>query len=263
MEDGDKVMPAVSGRVGLALGGGAARGGAHIGVIQALEELEIPIDAIVGTSAGSIVGALYAYGIEVVELQTAARQASWRTLVDFVFPRRGLVKAEGLEEFLRKMLNKAHFSDLQIPFAAVACDLLTGKEVVFSAGPVARAVTASCAVPGVFVPVEVDGMVVVDGGLVNNVPVSVIPEIASVDTIIAVDLGSSSLVSVSQRPENILDILMRSLDIVQGRAARMETKDADIVIQPQLGSYSLTDLRRADDLFAEGYRAASEALRHA
>lgn len=175
-------------RVGLALGGGGARGMAHVGVIRALERAGIPVDCIAGTSAGSVAGAAYATGLNGDQLLEMALQLRWRDILQPVWPRQGFISFARLESFFARVTGDPTFADLKIPYAAVATDLATGRQVVLREGRVARAVRASCSVPGIVTPVEVDGRLLIDGGMVNNLPISVVRDLGA-DVVIAVGLS--------------------------------------------------------------------------
>ncbi len=165
-------------RVGLALGGGGARGMAHVGVIRVLEREGIPIDCIAGTSAGSLAGAAYAGGIRGHDLVELALRLRWRDIVRPVWPRQGFVSFARLEDFVAELLGDPEFADLEIPYAAMAADLATGEQVVLKEGRVAPAVQASCSVPGIATPVAIDGRLLADGGVVNNLPISAVRALA-------------------------------------------------------------------------------------
>jgi NTE family protein len=175
-------------RVGLALGGGGARGMAHVGVIRVLERAGIAVDCIAGTSAGSLVGVAYAAGLNSDQLLEMALRMRWRDILQPVWPRQGFISFAKLESFLARSLGDLTFADLKIPYAAVTADLATGKQVVLREGRVARAVRASCSVPGIATPVEIDGRLLVDGGVVNNLPISVVRNLGA-DVVIAVGLA--------------------------------------------------------------------------
>lgn len=177
-------------RIGLALGSGSARGLAHIGVLRALQEAGLQADLLAGTSIGALVGALAASG-KVDDLEAAFRVMDWRgilALLDPVFPRSGLIDGRKVERFLQQMLPVQNFEELPLPFRAVTTDILTGAEVVLSEGPLVEAVHASFAVPGIFTPLRRARHILVDGGLVNPVPVSTVREMGA-SFIIAVDLN--------------------------------------------------------------------------
>ena len=179
-------------KIALVLGGGAARGFAHVGVIRVLEQEQVPIDMIVGTSVGSLIGAIYAYDVNSFELEWSAFTLERDDVFDYdlrtVLSGMGAAKGDKLEEFVRAKVPTVNIEDLKIPFAAVATDLNRGARVVLDRGPVARAVRASCAIPGVFPPVEHQGSLLVDGGVLDNIPASVARE-RGADIVIAVDIS--------------------------------------------------------------------------
>ncbi len=246
-------MPEV--RVGLALGGGSARGLAHIGVLKALQELDIKISLVAGTSAGSIIGALYAAGYSADEIAGLARGTSWRDLTHLVVPRISLVGHQRMERRLDELLRGQDFSQLDRPFAAVTTDLYSAEPVVLSEGNVARAVTASCSVPGIFPPVELDDKLLVDGGLVENVPVMTVRKMGA-DRVIGVDLYAT--VSGVQRIDNIIGTLMRSFEIMQRSQCLPHFQSADVCIGPDLAGESLIDLAKVDHYMGLGYDATME-----
>lgn len=180
----------ISGKIGLALGSGSARGWAHIGVVQALSEAGIHIDYITGTSIGSVVGAVYASG-NINTLQEVVLQLDWKQIAyffDVVLPKSGLIDGKKLSAFVRSHVNRINIEDLPIPFCTVSTDLTTGEEVIIQSGDIIDAVRASISVPGIFTPVKKNGAFLVDGGLVNPVPVSVTRQMGA-DFVIAVDLN--------------------------------------------------------------------------
>ena len=177
-------------KIGLALGSGSARGWAHIGVIKALTEAGIHVDYVAGTSVGAVVGAVYASG-RIDSFKDVVLQLDWKKIaffLDVVFPKSGLIDGNRIAEFIRSHVGEKNIEDLSLPFCAVSTDLATGKEVVFQDGDIIEAVRASISVPGVFTPVRKSGAILVDGGLVNPVPVSVVREMGA-DLVIAVDLN--------------------------------------------------------------------------
>jgi NTE family protein len=177
-------------KVGLALGSGSARGWAHIGVIQALTEAGIQVDYIAGTSMGALVGAVFASG-NIATLKEVALQLDWKQILHFfdvVFPRSGLIDGKKVTDFMRNHVQRKNIEELRLPFSAVSTDLVTGQEVVIKEGDVIEAVRASISIPGIFTPVRKDSMILVDGGLVNPVPVSVVRSMGA-DFVIAVDLN--------------------------------------------------------------------------
>ena len=186
----DKNKRVPPGKVGLALGSGSARGWAHIGVIKALAEAGVHVDYVAGASIGAVVGAVYASG-KINSLEEVVLQLDWKKIVyffDVVFPKSGLIDGNKVADFIRGHVGEGNIEDLPLPFCAVSTDLATGREVVIKEGDIIEAVRASISVPGIFTPVKKDDMTLVDGGLVNPVPVSVVREMGA-DFVIAVDLN--------------------------------------------------------------------------
>ena len=243
--------------VALALGGGAARGIAHIGVLKVLAEEGIPVRAVAGTSFGSVVGAALCAGRDWRWMLDQARRLRWGTLVQPTVPRMGILATERLERYLERALAAARFEDLQLPFAAVAVDIATGEEVVMRSGPLAPAIRASCSVPGIFEPVAMGSRLLVDGGLLNDVPADVARMLAG-GPVLAVKLNGG--VREPSRPRSIVDVISASFAIVALRTFQQGLAGADIVVAPDLGRSSYRDLRRVDELLAAGERAAREAF---
>lgn len=243
--------------IGLALSGGAARGYAHLGVLQILEENEIVPDYITGTSVGSIVGALLAGGYSVKEMIDVAEGLKWQKLVAPTLSGLGLVTAKKLEHFINELLGEVEFSELSTPFRAVATDLATATEVIFSDGPVARAVRASCSVPGIFEPLVEEPRALVDGGVVNNLPSALLREMGA-DRVIAVDLNAQR--PGTGMPVNLIDVTFRSFAMLLDRTSVEGREDADVVVQPDLNEFSYHDLSHAEEMIERGRAAAEEAL---
>jgi len=241
----------------LALGGGAARGIAHIGVLKVLAEEGIAVRAVAGTSVGSVVGAALAAGRDWRWMLAEARRLRWSQLVQPVVPRMGMLATERFERYLERTLGTLRFEDLSLPFAAVAVDISAGEEVVLRAGPLAPAIRASCSLPGIFTPVTLGGRLLVDGGLLNDVPADVARTLAD-GPVLAVKLNGGS--REPTRPRSILDVITASFAIVALHGIQRGLAAADVVVAPDLGRASYRDLRRVDELFAAGERAAREAL---
>ncbi len=243
-------------KVGLALGGGGALGAAHIGVIKALEESGIQIACISGTSAGALVASLFAFGKSWEELVKIARQIKWMEISKLSLSRYGLLSNEKLGALLGENIGKKRIEDARIPLAIVATDIATGEEVVLYEGDVAKAVMASSCIPGIYVPVELDGRLLVDGGIVENVPVSPLRRL-SADVIIGVNLDAGHR---KHKPKNIVEVLLRSFDFMLKAATRLQAQWADFIIAPDLTEYSMYDMNRTEDLLEEGFRAARQTL---
>jgi len=242
--------------VGLALGGGAVLGAAHIGVLQALEERDVRIDYIAGTSVGALVGALYAFGFEPDRMAEIAAGMDWLDVSAFEPSRLGLLTNDGLGDLLTRALGDVTFEEALTPLAVVATDIGTGEAVVLDAGSVRDAVLASACLPGLFRPIELDGRLLVDGGLVANVPVDAVRALGA-EIVIAVDLIAGRLY---RRPEDVVDVLSNAFDIAIHTPARMTLDDADLVIAPQLAAYSGIDPEGTRALMQTGYEEARRAL---
>ena len=247
-------------KIGLALSGGAARGIAHVGVLQALVENQIPIDFIAGTSAGALVGGAAASGMPLSELETLGRNLRWRDIGRMTMSRSGVQSNERLEQYLRARLPATRFEDLPIPFAAVATELSTGKAIVLrDRGDVPFAIRASCAIPGWYLPVvDEEGRQLVDGGLVANIPVSVARSLGS-DIVIAVDVNAEGAKFLGPS-FSIISVLIQSMLVVQRVAVQAQVALADLVIQPKVGHIRWDEMGRADELLAAGRAAALDSL---
>jgi len=245
--------------VGIALGGGGARGFAEIGVLRVLEQERIPVDIVVGTSVGALVGALYADSGRVLDAEFHAVAIRREDVFDYgalsVFDG-GLIRGDKLEAFLRQHLQNENIEDMALRFAAVAVDLEAGKVVVFDEGPAARAVRASAAIPGMFVPVTIDGRPHVDGAVMNPVPADVARRMGA-DVVIAVAIPPE-LRPVA--PRNMVEIIHRSVSIMANEIAEARASEADVVIRPAVGSIAFDDLSRKKELIEAGEAAAREAL---
>lgn len=238
--------------IGLALGGGSARGLAHIGVLRGLAELGISVDYVAGTSSGSIIGALFAAGSSAAQLGELARGTGWRDLSQLLVPRRSLLSNERLEKLLDELLDRRAIQELPLPFAAVCTDLNTAGKVVLREGQVARAVRASCSIPGIFPPVEWQQRLLVDGGLVENVPVETVRAMGA-QRVIAVDLYASA--AGNNQIDGILGVLARSFEIMQRQQSQAQFYSADVSIAPKMAGESLIDLHQSDHYIQLGYEA--------
>jgi NTE family protein len=244
-------------RVALVLGGGAARGFAHVGVIRALEQEKIPIDLIVGTSVGSLIGALYAYEMNSFELEWTAFSLERDDLLDYALlsASMGPIKGERLEAFVNKKVPAANIESLKIPFAAVATDLNRGTRVVLDRGPLAPAIRASCAIPGVFQPVEYQGRLLVDGGTVDNLPVAVARE-KGADIVIAVDISQNV---TNYNITNLVDVTLQAMHIMFNENVSQQRRDADVLISPAVGNVAMMDFTQKKRLMQAGMEAGQKA----
>ena len=243
-------------KVAVVLGAGASKGFAHIGVLKVLESQKIPIDLVVGTSAGSVVGSLYASGIDAFQLQTMAIALLKDDVIDLTLPDNGFIRGEKLENFINKTVRQTPLERLKIPFRAVATNLQTGEEIVFATGNTGRAVRASCSIPGVFQPVRIGDKAYVDGGVVSPVAVDAARR-AGADVVIAVDISAGVGGAV---PQGILDTILQSIDIMYAKIAATQLKNADVVIRPQLSQIGSSDFEKRNEAILEGEKAATQAL---
>ena len=243
-------------KVGLALGSGGARGFAHIGVLKVLKEEAIPIHCIAGSSMGSLVGTIFAVHQNPHLMEKVATYLKPKHWVDFTVPKMGLIAGEKISELIRILTHGKRLEELSIPVAVVATDLETGKEVIFTEGPIDKAVRASVAIPGIFNPVVEDGRVLVDGGVVTRVPITTLKELGA-DLIIAVDV-------VAEVPKieikSLFDVISQTIDVMERQLYKTQTGHADMFIQPKVGHISSTDYTKAAECIAAGEQAAREKI---
>ncbi|MDY1548742.1 patatin-like phospholipase family protein [Luteibacter sahnii] len=243
-------------RIGLALGGGAAKGFAHIGVIKMLEASGIHPDVVSGTSAGSVVGVLYASGMDAFRLQEQAFALDEGSIRDVRFFSGGLVQGQKLQDYVNQLIGQRPIEKLSKPFAAVATELENGERAVFIRGNAGQAVRASSSIPGVFEPVEINGRHFVDGGVVSPVPVDAARQLGA-DVVIAVDISARP---DGSNPANMVGIVGQSITIMGRRLAEQELGRADVVIRPKVGQIGPTDFDQKNVAILEGERAALAAL---
>lgn len=249
-------LPPAKPVIALALGGGAAKGFAHIGVIKALEAQGIVADIVVGTSAGAVVGAMYAAGRNGFELQELAISLDEAEVSDWSLPDRGVLKGEALAVFINKAIGHAPIEKLPKKFGAVATDLANGEPIVFRSGDTGTAVRASSSVPGVFQPVAIRGHEYVDGGLVSPVPVRFAREMGA-DFVIAVDISNKPQAA---KTKSSLDVLLQTFAIMGQSIKRSELPQADIVIRPDIAQLASTDFKTRHLAVLEGEKATAQAL---
>ena len=243
-------------RIGLALGGGAARGFAHIGVIQVLEEAGIKVDLVAGTSAGSLVAALYAAGRNGATLARLALAMDESAITDWAFPGRGLIRGEALARYVREQTGGKTIEQLPLPLGIVATDLDNGQAMLFQRGDVGAAVRASSAVPAVFQPVKIGTREYVDGGLVSPVPVRFARQMGA-DLVIAVDISSPPDGNATSDP---FKLLLQTFAIMGRSINEFELKDADLVLRPRLTGVSSADFSARQRAIDAGRAAATAAL---
>lgn len=249
-------------RVGVALSGGIAKVVAHVGILRAFDEAGVPVDAIAACSGGSIIGAFYAAGWSPEQMTDVARHLSWKKLTRVTLPRMGLLSNERMETFVTERLGDIRFEDLRIPFAVVAANLSTGKKAVFRSGRIGPPIRASCSIPQLFAPVELDGQLIADGGLVEYLPVETLDELEC-DLKIGINLGGIRDWHAKD-PKNLFEVALRVVGFVSQRNARLSENHADYVIRPDLSGFGPYDLDRSEDLIRVGYeygkRAAPDIL---
>lgn len=243
-------------RLGFALGGGAVRGAAHLGVLSVLERESIRPDVVAGTSAGAIVGAGLAAGLRSEDMLSYFTKARWRDLARPSWGSRlSMLDSNPMGDLLERVVEAHDFSDLKLPFAAVATDILTGTPFTFTEGPLREALMASAAIPGVFEPVRREGLLLVDGGLTQNVPVGAARDLGA-NFVIAVDVMSRP--DGTYEPRDIRDMLLMSLYIVESSVAA--GAGADVLLRPELGPVSFSDFSHVSAAYEAGVRSAEEAL---
>ncbi len=246
-------------KVGLALGGGYARGLAHIGILEVFERERIPVDLIAGTSMGALVGALYARERDASLIKKQAAALDWigvTSLVDLAIPKSGFIGGKRVINLLRRFLGDARFEDLDIPFSCVATDIIRGEEVIIDKGPVVEGVRASISIPLIFSVVKRDGRYLVDGGLVNQVPISIARQMGA-DFVIAVDISSGTN---NAPPQTTMETIIQSVVIMYSKISLNQLARADVVIRPKVSHIGSTDFSKRHEAVLEGEKAALEAM---
>ena len=251
-------VPKIPPKIGLALGGGAARGFAHVGVIQVLEEAGIRPDFVVGTSAGSLVAAIYASGKNGAQLQRVAETMEEATIADWTIPlfSRGVLRGDALARYVNTQVSGKLIEDMPLPLGIVATDLNTGGDVLFQRGDTGTAVRASSAVPAVFQPVKISGHEYVDGGLVSPVPVRAAKKMGA-ELVIAVDISSAPEGNLAG---GTLEILLQTFSIMGKSINTFELRDADVVVRPALNGVSSSDFSARKRSIEAGRKAMLQML---
>jgi NTE family protein len=244
------------GRLGLALSGGATRGFAHIGVLQAFEDGSLRPDFLSGTSIGAFVAALYAFGVPLKEIRRMGQGMTPVNVSKLKLSRYALFSNEELARLIQSKIGKARIEEAVIPLAIVAVDIGVGEKMILRQGEVAPAVMASNAVPGIYRPVIIDGRMMVDGGIVEDVPISPLRHMGA-DTVVAVNLSAGRRY---RQPEDIIDVLLNAFDIAIDQDTKAHVKAADVLIEPHLSDFRRMDVSQIDALIAEGYRATEASI---
>jgi NTE family protein len=245
-------------KIALVLGGGASRGFAHVGVIRLLEQEKIPIHMIVGTSVGSLIGALYASDPNSLNLEWISFSIEKDDIFDYsvLSAKMGPVSGERLEKFVQTKVKAKNIEQMKIPFYAVTTDLNTGTTWVFDKGSVAKAVRASCSIPGIFQPLEIGGRMYVDGGVTNNLPVDV-ARARGADIIIAVSISKNIN---NPQINSLVDIILQSISIMGRELVTYKSRGYDVLIEPNVGDVGMTDFSQKKRLMDAGIQAAKQAL---
>ncbi|HEY3974579.1 MAG TPA: patatin-like phospholipase family protein [Candidatus Sulfotelmatobacter sp.] len=243
--------------IGLALGGGFARGIAHIGVLNVLEHENIPVRVVAGTSVGALIGACYCSGLSLAEMEDVAHSTRFTTFARWTLSRMGFASNDRMIAFLSRTLKVKTFEEMRIPLGVTATDFNTGEGVVFHSGNIVDPVRASCAYPGMFLPVEIRGRYLVDGMLSHPVPTHPVREMGA-DRVIAVQLKGTW--SNGGPPRHLFDVIGQSFAIAQDAMAGVWREAADIVIEPDVAGFAYDDFKRATDLIHAGEVAMRKAL---
>lgn len=240
-------------RVGLALGGGVARGMAHIGIIKAFEDNNIPIDYVVGVSAGSLVGGLYAAGMDINKIRSEAEKLTWGTFSKFHVSRKGMFSSRPVADLVRKHVGNVKFKDLKIPFAATATDILTGEGVILNDPDLelADAIRASSTFPGVYAPVKIGQRYLIDGGAAANVPSAFCREMGA-EVVIAVDVIPK--IPLKKLPNHIALIIDRGVDLLLHNISQRMVQEADLVLTPVREHVHSFHIRKSGLLIEMGLR---------
>lgn len=242
--------------IGLALGAGAMRGLAHIGILQVLEREGIPIDVITGTSMGAIVAGAYAAGRSGLELERIARELQELSYFDIALPKLGMLSGKRVQKLCGQLTRNMSFDQTRVPCGVVTCELTTGEELIITEGPMETAIRASISIPGIFVPMEIDGRLYVDGGLVNRVPVTV-ARMLGAQRVIGVDVGYRG---EPIKPHGLVGVMLHAYDIMEWQVAKERTSHADIMIVPDVRGMNPAHMIHAADCIARGREAARASI---
>lgn len=243
-------------KTGLALGGGVVLGAAHVGILKAIDEFDIKIDMISGTSIGAFVAALYAFGKNSQEIMQLASELKWFDITGISLSRYGLLSNEKLGSLILEHIGDKDIMDSNIPLFMIATDITNGEKVILDKGPVASAVMASTCIPGIFKPVEIDGKILVDGGIVENVPVISLRKMGA-DPVIGVDLNHWHTYG---KPQHIFDVILNSFHFLIRETTRLQTETADFMINPNLAEFNRTDTSQVEELIERGYQDSIKVL---
>lgn len=246
-------------KIGLALGGGAVYGYAHIGILKVLEANGIKIDFIAGTSIGSLMGGIYASGVSVSDMERISKEFKWQDVINVTIPTEGLISIDRLKNFVEKYAKCTEIEDCKIKFSAVATNLLDGKVRIFDEGSMGAAVRASCSLPAIFTPAIYDDGVYVDGGITNNVPIDVVKDMGA-DFVIGVDVTAKAKPNVIKN-HDIFNIVWQSfLIMIQENSGFRSYKNADSMIMPDIRNFGPFDLAQKERIIKKGEEAAEKEI---
>jgi NTE family protein len=239
-------------KLGVALGGGFARGLAHVGVLKALEDAEIPVHFVAGTSVGALIGAAYCAGVSAEELKEIAYVTRFKHFARWTLSRYGFCSNDRMQEYCARILKVTTFEDLKTPLAIIATDFQTGEPAVFSKGPLVGPIRASCAYPGMFLPVEIDGRQYIDGMLAYSVPTTPLRAMGA-DRVLGIYLSAHW---THQQPRHLFEVIGQCFSIAQDKMCGLWKKDADRIIEPDVSAFSYNAFDRAPELIEIGEQAA-------
>lgn len=243
--------------IGLALGGGAVLGASHVGSLRAIHDYEIKVTHLAGTSIGAFVGAFYAFGMNYKEINLIASELNWLDISSISLSRYGLLSNDKMGKLITEYLGNKNIEDAEIPLAVVTTDISTGEKVVLKKGPLAKAVMASTSIPGIFKPVEIQGRMLVDGGVVENVPIQSVKDLGA-KYVMGIDLNAKNKY---ERPNDILDVILNSFHYLLKQTVRLQTQDADLLIEPDLSQFNHSETNQVDDLIEKGYTDSKKILK--
>jgi NTE family protein len=243
-------------KIGLALGGGAIFGAAHIGVLKVIDELNIPIKLLSGTSAGALVASLYAFGKTWEEIQDIALDMSWFSVSELSLSRFAILSNEKIGAIIEKNIGKVKIENAEIPLSIVATNISSGAKVVIKEGDLAEAVKASTCIPGIFSPVKYNDELLIDGGIVENVPLKTLLDMGA-ETAIGVDLNAGHAI---KKPENVLEVLLNTFNFMMMNVTKLQEAEDNILIKPKLHNFNLVDEEQVPDLIEAGYKEAKAVL---
>ena len=243
----------------LVLGGGSARGMAHIGVLKVFEREKIPISAVVGTSMGALIGAAYCLGVPTAKMEEQALKFNVNMLTDLTMPKMGLMAGDKLEAAIRGIIGNGTFKECKIPLHIVTTDIEKGEEIIYGAGDLIKIIRASCSWPGIFNPVKMDGRLLVDGGIKNSVPTKTAKNIDNLDYMIAVDVG---FCVKEDKITNIFEMILQSFQIMGHELNSYQANEADMVINVDLDDLNQAAFDRAKEAIVKGELAVESNLKY-